>query len=56
MIESCVIIGDFNVDYSRIYDDNYRLDQWCDSPWMAEQFTKHIQKEVLKVVFIIDLK
>ena len=23
MIESCVIIGDFNIDYSRIHDDNY---------------------------------
>ena len=23
MIESCVVIGDFNIDYTRIYDDNY---------------------------------
>ena len=23
MIESCVIVGDFNIDYSRIHDDNY---------------------------------
>ena len=23
MIESCVVIGDFYIDYSRIYDDNY---------------------------------
>ena len=23
MIESCVLIGDFNIDYTRIYDDNY---------------------------------
>ena len=23
MIESCVINGDFNIDYSRIYDENY---------------------------------